>query len=170
MPSLSIINKYWPRLNAQPNQFLVHRNISVIPELYMPPGRAEWEHLFAQYPKMSPMQLKHSITFDCPVVKATPSQEAFWATCMPARPRPHGLWFGWGVELRESKRWDLFIIRGRLVIDGQIAVEGKAHRLAHVTPEDIKTVKAHLVEFVDRLELVLQVRTPGLTTPHHEAA
>jgi len=101
-----------------------------------------------------------SYIFYCPVVKSTPAQEAFWAQCMPARVRPDGLWFGWEVEVRSPQCSRCRVIRGRLMVDGKIAIEGNAHRLAHITSQDIKTVKAHLVQFVDRLEVVLKMGAP----------
>jgi len=140
---------------------LVHRQHSIIPDFYTPPGEAEWLSLYAQYPMLSVNRFEQAVTFDCPVVKATPSQEAFWAKCMPARARPDGLWFGWEVEVRSPLSSRCRVIRGRLVVDGKIAIEGKAHRLAHITRQDIETVKAHLVQFVDRLELVLRLRAPS---------
>ncbi|HXU18695.1 MAG TPA: hypothetical protein VN708_26540 [Terriglobales bacterium] len=82
---------------------------------------------------------------------------------MPARPRPQGLWFGWGVELRESRDWNRFIIRGRFVIDGQLAIGGKVHVFEHITSEDIEAVTTHAMVFVNRLESVL-LRTQNLTT------
>jgi hypothetical protein len=163
MPSRSIPDKVWPRLNAKPDLFLVHRIISITPELYRPPDKSAWERLYEQYTRLSVVRHEQAVTFEYPVLRATPAQEAFWATCMPARPRPQGLWFGWGVELRESRDWNRFIIRGRFVIDGQLAVGGKVDIFEHITSEDIEAVTTHAMVFVNRLESVL-LRTQNLTT------
>ena len=153
----------WPRLNAKPDQFLVHRTLSIIPDLYTAPEEAEWLALYGLYPRMSPRrQGIFSVTFNCPVLQAKPDQQSYWESLMPARARPDGIWFGWGVELRGSSDWNRFIIRGRFVVDGQLAVGGKLDVFEHISTHDIETVTAHVVEFVDRLESVV-LRTPDLT-------
>ena len=153
----------WPRLNAKPDLFLVHRTLSIIPDLYMPPGEAEWLALYGLYPRMSVMRHQRAVTFDCPILQATPGQQSYWESLMPARPHPDGIWFGWGVELRGSSDWNRFIIRGRFVIAGQLAVGGKIDVFEHITSQDIETVTTHVVEFVDRLESVV-LRPQSLTT------
>ena len=73
MPSRSITDKVWPRLNAKPDQFLVHRTHSITPDLYVPPGEAEWLSLYRQYPRMSVVRHQRheqAVTFDCPAVRA----------------------------------------------------------------------------------------------------
>lgn|GEM_PF-5770549 len=103
MPSSSITDSIWPRLNACPDQFLVHRDHPIVPELYRPPDKSAWERLYEQYPRLSVVRHEQAVTF-------------------------------------------------------------------HISTHDIETVTAHVQEFVERLESVLKLPTPYLTTePCHDA-
>jgi len=121
--------------------------------------------LYKQYPRLSVVRHQQAVTFDYPAFRATPDQEAFWAACLPARPRPQGLWFGWGVELRESADWHRLVVRVRFVVDGQLAIGGKVDAFEHITSEDIEAVTVHAMVFVNRLESVLLPQGLPTTSP-----